>query len=34
VRNGDELRQNVHHSHTAAEVLDRVDVFFARSISS
>jgi len=29
VRNGGELRQQVHHSHTAAEILDRVDTFFA-----
>ena len=28
VRNGGELRQQVHHSHTAAEILDRVDEFF------
>jgi tRNA-dihydrouridine synthase B len=30
VRNGGELRQHVHHSQTAAEILDRVDNFFAR----
>jgi len=29
VRNGAELRQSVHHSQTAAEILDRVDAFFA-----
>jgi tRNA-dihydrouridine synthase B len=29
VRNGGELRHAVHHSHTAAEILDRVDAFFA-----
>jgi len=29
VRNGGELRQQVHHSQTAEEILDRVDVFFA-----
>jgi len=34
VRNGGELRQQVHHSHTAAEILGRVDAFFARSVSS
>jgi tRNA-dihydrouridine synthase B len=28
VRNGGELRQSVHHSQTAAEILDRVDAFF------
>ena len=34
VRNGGELRQAVHHSHTGSEILDRVDAFFARSVSS
>jgi len=34
VRNGGELRQQVHHSHTAAEILDRVDAFFARVVCS
>jgi tRNA-dihydrouridine synthase B len=34
VRNGGELRQSVHHSHTAAEILDRVDAFFARPATS
>jgi len=33
VRNGGELRQHVHHSHTAAEILDRVDAFFASADS-
>jgi tRNA-dihydrouridine synthase B len=28
VRNGGELRQQVHRSHTASEILDRVDAFF------
>ena len=32
VRNGGELRQQVHHSHTAVEILDRVDAFFARVV--
>lgn len=30
VRNGGELRHQVHHSQTAGEILDRVDAFFAR----
>ncbi len=34
VRNGGELRQQVHHSHTTAEILDRVDAFFAPAVSS
>ena len=34
VRNGGELRQQVHHSHTAAEILDRVDAFFSRTVNS
>ena len=34
VRNGGELRQAVHHSHTTAEILDRVDAFFARPAPS
>src|SRR5271155_4249598 len=34
VRNGGDLRQAVHHAHTAAEILDRVDAFFARPVSS
>jgi len=31
VRNGGELRYAVHHAHAAAEILDRVDAFFANS---
>src|SRR5271169_1687540 len=31
VRNGGDLRQAVHHSQTAAEILDKVDAFFASS---
>ncbi len=34
VRNGGELRQAVHHSHTAAEILDRVEAFFSRTAAS
>jgi tRNA-dihydrouridine synthase B len=34
VRNGGELRQAVHHSTTGPEILDKVDAFFAQSISS
>jgi len=34
VRNGSELRYAVHHSHTAAEILDRVDAFFAPAASA
>jgi tRNA-dihydrouridine synthase B len=34
VRNGGELRQQVHHSHSAAEILDRVDAFFSRPVSN
>jgi len=34
VRNGGELRQSVHHSHTASEILDRVDAFFAHTAAS
>ncbi|HXQ27210.1 MAG TPA: tRNA dihydrouridine synthase DusB [Candidatus Acidoferrales bacterium] len=34
VRNGGELRQSVHHSHTASEILDRVDAFFARTTAA
>jgi tRNA-dihydrouridine synthase B len=34
VRNGGELRQQVHHSHSAAEILDRVDAFFSRAVSN
>jgi len=31
VRNGGELRYEVHHAHAAAEILDKVDAFFANS---
>jgi nifR3 family TIM-barrel protein len=31
VRNGGELRQQVHHSQTASEILDKVDTFFVES---
>jgi tRNA-dihydrouridine synthase B len=34
VRNGGELRQQVHHSQTAGEILDRVDTFFSRAAAS
>src|SRR5579863_95579 len=34
VRNGGDLRQAVHHSHSTAEMLERVDAFFARPVSS
>jgi tRNA-dihydrouridine synthase B len=34
VRDGGELRQQVHHSRSAAEILDRVDAFFSRAVSS
>jgi tRNA-dihydrouridine synthase B len=34
VRNGGELRQQVHHSHSATEILARVDEFFSRAVSS
>ena len=34
VRNGGDLRQSVHHAHTAAEILDRVDAFFAQPANS
>src|ERR1700720_1033626 len=34
VRDGGELRQAVHHSHTTSEILDRVDEFFARTSTS
>ncbi|MGB9070480.1 MAG: tRNA dihydrouridine synthase DusB [Candidatus Acidiferrales bacterium] len=34
VRNGGELRQQVHHAHSAAEILDRVDAFFSRAVRS
>jgi tRNA-dihydrouridine synthase B len=34
VRNGGELRQSVHHAHTTAEILDRVDQFFSYAAAS
>lgn len=34
VRNGGDLRQAVHHAHTAAEILDRVDAFFTQPAAS
>jgi nifR3 family TIM-barrel protein len=34
VRNGGELRQSVHHSQTAAEILDRVDAFFTSAAAT
>jgi tRNA-dihydrouridine synthase B len=34
VRNGGELRQSVHHSQSAAEILDRVDAFFSHAAAS
>jgi tRNA-dihydrouridine synthase B len=34
VRNGSDLRHAVHHSQTTAEILDRVDTFFAATPSS
>ena len=34
VRNGGDLRQAVHHAHTAAEILDRVDAFFTQPTAS
>ena len=34
VRNGGELRQQVHHAQTAGEILDRVDTFFSRAVVS
>jgi tRNA-dihydrouridine synthase B len=34
VRNGGELRQQVHHSPSADEILDRVDAFFASAAAS
>ncbi len=34
VRNGGELREAVHHARTAAEILDRVDAFFAHTAAS
>ena len=32
IRNGGDLRQSVHHSRTTAEILDRVDEFFASTL--
>src|SRR5277367_3373478 len=34
IRNGSELRHSVHHAHTAAEILDGVDSFFANLTAS
>jgi len=34
VRHGGELREAVHHARTAAEILDRVDAFFAHTAAS
>ena len=34
VRNGSELRRNVHTARTSAEILDRVDSFFADSVTA
>jgi tRNA-dihydrouridine synthase B len=34
VRNGSELRHAVHHSHTAAEILDCVDGFFSKTAAT
>jgi tRNA-dihydrouridine synthase B len=34
VRNGSELRHAVHHSHTTAEILDRVESFFSHTTAS
>ena len=33
VRNGSELRRNVHRSRTTGEILDRVDTFFSESVT-
>jgi tRNA-dihydrouridine synthase len=33
VRNGSELRKNVHTARTSAEILDRVDNFFAQTVA-
>ena len=33
VRNGSELRRNVHTARTSAEILDRVDAFFAQTVA-
>jgi len=34
VRNGGELRQQVHHARTASEILHRVEAFFAHTGAS
>jgi nifR3 family TIM-barrel protein len=34
VRNGSELRRNVHTSRTSTEILDRVDSFFAQTVAA
>jgi tRNA-dihydrouridine synthase B len=34
VRNGSELRRNVHTARTSAEILDRVDAFFANAVTA
>jgi tRNA-dihydrouridine synthase B len=34
VRNGSELRHTVHHAHNAAEILNGVDLFFARTTAA
>jgi len=34
VRNGSDLRRQVHSAHTPAEVLDRVDAFFVRTVAT
>ncbi len=34
VRNGGELRRNVHTARTPAEILDRVDSFFAQTVAT
>jgi tRNA-dihydrouridine synthase B len=34
VRNGSELRHTVHHAHNAAEILNGVDLFFARTAAA
>jgi len=34
VRNGSELRHNVHHSDSGAQILEKVDAFFAASTAN
>jgi tRNA-dihydrouridine synthase B len=34
IPNGGELRYHVHHSHTAAEILDCVDAFFLKATAA